>query len=466
MLKELNWHARTVSVFLIAVALIAGIVGCIRWSCCMRWSGYPPDPPPSQNLEIRTWYDLDNVRDNMDGNHTLMNDLDSTTPGYGELASPTANQGKGWEPIEYSIPDGHLIGLVGTFDGQGYEIRDLFITRPDEDHVGLFSTVGEIYGGGVIKDIGLVNATVCGKDRVGGLVGHNDGVVSNSYFTGSVTSEGSYVGGLVGINRATVSDSYFTGALTGDECVGGVVGWNSGGTVSGSNSTGSVTGHSTVGGLVGDNGSFSTVSKSYSSSSVTGEGIVGGLVGHSGYAGTLSDCYFTGVVTGKEDVGGLVGFPVMNRTVHNSYYNYDEVPINGVSMITIGALFGKDFDEWLANGKFLDVNERLSQENGYYAINNVTDFKELLAFGQHDTLKFRLTNDLNLATEPNLFIPYLAAEFHGNGHKISNLKLNYDSVWPLGLFGYLAPGGRITDVGVENANTTGCSDVGALVGYI
>jgi hypothetical protein len=42
-------------------------------------------------LEIRDWNDLDDIRDNLGGHHILMNDLDSTTAGYEELASPTAN---------------------------------------------------------------------------------------------------------------------------------------------------------------------------------------------------------------------------------------------------------------------------------------------------------------------------------------------------------------------------------------
>jgi len=149
----------------------------------------------------------------------------------------------------------------------------------------------------------------------------------------------------------------------------------------------------------------------------------------------------------------------------NSYYNYDEVLINGENIITIGALFSEDFDQWLANDKFLDVNERLSQENGYYMVNNVTDFKELLAFGQDGSLKFRLKNDLDLATEPNFYIPHLAGEFDGNGHRISNLSFNFDFVSHVGLFGYLDYGGNVTQVGVENVNITGNWWVGGLVGY-
>jgi len=39
-------------------------------------------PPPSDDLEIRDWHDLNAVSDSRDGNRSLMNDFDSTTPGY------------------------------------------------------------------------------------------------------------------------------------------------------------------------------------------------------------------------------------------------------------------------------------------------------------------------------------------------------------------------------------------------
>jgi len=116
------------SVFLIVAALIAGMAGCD--------GNGAHNPPPTQNLKIRTWSDLDAVRYNEDGNHTLMNDLDSTTLGYTRLASERAHGGKGWEPIGR---------FRGSFDGQGHEIRDLFINRSDEFAVGLFADVG--YGG-------------------------------------------------------------------------------------------------------------------------------------------------------------------------------------------------------------------------------------------------------------------------------------------------------------------------------
>jgi hypothetical protein len=265
---------KTIDGLLIVVALIAGMIGCA--------------PRP---IEIRDWYDLHAVRNELSGSYILMNDLDSATAGYMELASVTANAGRGWEPI--GTPDD---GFTGSFDGQGYEIRDLFINRPDEDYVGLFahiSWIRYIDNVGVVKNVGLVNAEVSGSAEVGALVGHNAGAVNNSYSSGSVTGD-SRVGGLVGWNQATLSNSY-------SDC--------------------SVTGSTRVGGLTGDNWYYrGTVSNSYSTGSVTGSTRVGGLVGIN-YYGSVSNSYSTGSVTGSTQVGGLVGYN--KGTVNNSLWDIE-----------------------------------------------------------------------------------------------------------------------------------------------
>jgi hypothetical protein len=286
MLGKLNCCRARVSILLITVALIAGMVGCVHF-------------PPSKNLEIQTWYDLDAVRNNLHGHHILMNDLDSTTAGYEELASDTTNQGKGWQPIGTFITNYGYRGFDGILDGQGYEIRDLFINRPDEDAVGLFYHVGP----GVIKNIGMVNVTVIGRMRVGGLVGLNWGTVSNSYATGSVSGIID-VGGLVGLNGDTVSNSYSTGSVTGDAHVGGLVGLNWV-TVNNSYSTGSVTGGLSVGGLVGWN-SGGIVSNSYSTGNVTANRNVGGLVGRN-QDGTVSNSFWDTETSGQAISDGGTG---------------------------------------------------------------------------------------------------------------------------------------------------------------
>jgi len=130
-----------------------------------------------------------------------MNDLDSTTAGYEELANPTANEGKGWHPIV-----GDRRYFTGTFNGQGYEIRDLYINLLGIGFVGLFSIVDE---GGRVENIGIVNANVTSTAYIGGLVGFNEeGTVSNSYSTGGVSGNSS-VGGLMGHSEGTVSNSFW-----------------------------------------------------------------------------------------------------------------------------------------------------------------------------------------------------------------------------------------------------------------
>jgi hypothetical protein len=460
------------SVLLMMTALVAGMVGC---------DGYTP---PSKDLEIQDWYDLDEVRNNLAGHHILMNDLDSSTSGYQELASPTANDGRGWK----QIGDTGRFPFTGSFDGQGYEIRDLFINRPDGKRVGLFGSIGT---GGIAENVGIVNVTVicsayadqpaiasestasnrrsamdvCPGTAIGALAGSSHGTVSRCYSSGAVGGE-EWVGGLVGDNGGTVSDSHSTANVSGyfiGHGIGGLVGFNTG-TVSNSYASGNVTGENWVGGLVGNNGGTGggTVGNSYATGDVAGYSGVGGLLG-SNSDGVVSDSYSIASVTGNRCVAGLVGGGTLG-SVSNCYYDYDKVLINGENIISTGALFNEDFEEWLANDRSLDVNDRLSQEGDYYLINNVTDFKQLLAFGQDGSLKFRLDNHLDLAAEPDFYIPYFAGEFDGNGKKASNLSLDLELVSPLGLFGHLALDGRITRLGVENVNITGGSYVGGLVG--
>jgi len=278
-------HLVRFSIFFIVIAFVVGVAGC----------GGGNNSPLPQNLEIWDWYDLDTIRDNLDGSHTLMNDLDSTTAGYEELANPTANEGKGWQPIGSSAVNNTF---VGSFDGQGYEIYDLFVNRPDESDVGLF---GVVETGGVIENIGVVNGNITGYEGVSSLVGYNRGTVRNSYACGNVTGDLD-VGSLVGVNGGTVGNSYSSSNVTGRDGVGSLVGKNEG-TIGNSYSSGSVTGRDGVGGLVGKN--EGTVSNSYSIGSVNGTDFVGSLVGVNG--GTLSNSYTSGTVNGNDFAGGLVG---------------------------------------------------------------------------------------------------------------------------------------------------------------
>jgi hypothetical protein len=288
--KAYDYVARG-GLFLVIVALIAGMIGCNTTTA---------------SAEIWDWYDLDAIRDNLSASCLLMCDLDAASEGYSELASETANQGRGWEPIGTQEKP-----FTGTFDGQGFEISDLSIGRVDTDHVGLFGFVSDR---GLVKNVGVVNAYVVGQLCVGGLVGINWGTVSNSYSDGSISGS-DQVGGLIGGNGGSVSNSHATGVVTGDRHVGGLVGAATG-PVNGCYFSGTVSGESRIGGLIGGL-SDTTMSNSYCIGSVTGTSDqIGGLVGYN--YGTVDRSYSGGTVTGDSYTGGLVGF---NRDIVDDSYS-------------------------------------------------------------------------------------------------------------------------------------------------
>jgi len=241
----------------------------------------------------------------------------------------------------------------GTFDGDGFAINDLTIIG--EDNLGLFGILGR---NATIKNLTIENVIVEGsRERIGGLVGRNLGIVTNCTCTGVVTGN-EYIGGLVGFNEGHVTNCSSTATVTGHSGVGGVVGRNgrlgggqdidgyvrgcrSNATVSGDHGVGgivgyndgdvikchsiaTVTGDRIVGGLVGSG--CGTISESSSGGNVYGgsgsnSGMIGGLVGSNNRGGSITSCYSTGAVAGYDDVGGLVGENYDGGSITASYWD-------------------------------------------------------------------------------------------------------------------------------------------------
>ncbi len=214
----------------------------------------------------------------------------------------------------------------GVFNGDGHEISHMTITG--DSYLGLFGHSWQLDSDAIISNLVLEAVDVNGTgEYIGGLMGYNEGSISNSYSTGVVTGN-EYVGGLVGCNgmrgdRGHVSNSYSTAKVTGNGSIGGLVGQNLG-SISNSSSTGLVTGANLVGGLVGFNGLVNyigSVSNSYSTATVTGDIGVGGLVGFN--TGSISNSYSTGLVTGANMVGGLVGFNSLYVGITSSFWDVE-----------------------------------------------------------------------------------------------------------------------------------------------
>ncbi len=300
--------------FLVATVAI-GMIGC------------NDDVDPPVDLEIHNWNDLNEVRNNLGGNHRLMNDLDSTTDGYEGLAGPSADGGQGWVPIGTPIRP-----FTGSFDGQGFEIRDLVIDRPEEVSVGLFSVTSEA---AVIENLAIVNATVSGYILTGGLVAANFGLIANACFSGNVTGY-DHVGGLVGSNLGgTLNTSYSSGSVSGE---------------TGEEARGR------IGGLAGN--STGTISNCYSTASATGNQYVGGLVGGIS-SGTVENSYATGNVTGEDNLGGLVGRAI-ESTVSDSFWDKET---SGIEVSDGGA--GKTTAEMMNIATFTNAGWDIVLEENY-----------------------------------------------------------------------------------------------------
>jgi hypothetical protein len=420
--------------------------------------------------QVADWTHLDNVRENLGANFTLVNDLNESTAGYGEVASETANGGKGFDPIgNDSSP------FTGTFDGDyyggNYAITGLTIDRGGDSNVGLF--------------------------------GVNDGTVTGTNVTGSVTGDAT-VGALVGINNGTVLGSAATATVDGLDTVGGLVGQNDG-TIEESSADGIVTGSLYLGGLVGQNTGTGSVTHSDAETDLASAtaSVVGGLVGVND--GTVDSSYAAGSVSGDARVGGVVGDN--NGDVTGSYWDTESTgqtagvgdagTSNDVTGLTTaemtgpdaGANMALDYSRYVLVAGYPGHRWAVADAPGYapqcgevsyngsgtdadpYQIENVS---QLQCMNTDLSADYVLTTDVeagwtaswnlgetfdSVGTPSNSF----TGTFDGRGNSISGLTIDHPNKDTVGLFGF-TEGASITNVTLESVDVTGDTEVGGVFG--
>ena len=226
-----------------------------------------------------------------------------------------AGGGSGWQSI--GDDDDSFIAI---FDGNNHTLSNLTINQDDLVYAGLFGRIGN---GSNIANLGLLDVDIITTiilDTAGSLVAWNEGSITNSYATGSVTAlSAEYTGGLVGFNSSgIITNSYAKCSVRGQNAVGGLVGANTA-QVAKSYATGSVVGILHVGGLVGLNeNSTGMIMASYATGATTGNSDVGGLVGQHAN-GAITTSYATGSSSGTFFIGGLVGRRIAG-TIATSYW--------------------------------------------------------------------------------------------------------------------------------------------------
>ncbi len=241
--------------------------------------------------------DLNAIRNQLNGKYKLVRDLDfNSDASYRDpinkaqwtVADYGNDADTGWLPIGISKNR-----FTGIFDGNGHTIFNVQINRDDADYQGLFGVLGSAAS---VRNVGLSNVRIEGRQYIGGLVGGNFGTIINSYANGIGVSATSVVGGLVGWNGITarIINSY-AGGDVGGISIGGLVGFNEG-----------------------------SITNSYAMTNVEGV-LAGSLVGSNLSTGSIINSYAIGRVQGR---GG--GLAATNRgIIRASYWNTETGGLQG-----------------------------------------------------------------------------------------------------------------------------------------
>jgi hypothetical protein len=347
----------------------------------------------------------------------------------------------------YTGVEFNLIGVspaksfTGTFDGNNHTISNFTYTSPTTDYVGLFGTLSS---GGQVKNLGLINVNVTGRGYTGGLVGYNEGAITNCYADGTVSGS-YYTGGLVGGNDDTITNSYATGSVTG-------LGWD-------------------TGGLAGYN--YGTITNCYATGRVTGSNYVGGLVG---FGGGVVNSFWDIETTGQSTSAGGTG-----KTTAEMHQAATFLGWNGCGDVVWTIDEGNDYPRLIWENRpgtpipSYDLTDFLAGSGTAqdpYLIYTPQELNTIGWFPCEWDKHFKLMADIDLAAytgvEFNLIgvspAKSFTGTFDGNNHTISNFTYTSPTADYVGLFGYVGSGGQVKNLGLINVNVTGSSYTGGLVG--
>jgi len=302
---------------------------------------------------------------------------------------------------------------------------------------------GQLDSGARISNLGLEVVDVNGTDEsIGGIIGKNNGDITNCYSNGSINGNW-FIGGLVGYNVGYITNSYSTGTVSGDWSIGSLVGYNEG-----------------------------DIAKSYSTSMASGDDYVGGrLVGYNeGYiAHSVLDIETSGPVGSNRCAGlttsemmnphilGLNGFANDPNWILEAGRNYPRLAWEGKP----GQIIPEPDINWL-EGKGTSQNP--------YRIDTA---EQLILLGKASILwdkHYLLVTDIDLDPNfpyvdvfPQSVVPSFNGIFEGNGHKILHLIIKGGSY--LGLFGFLDSKAVVSNLGLKEIDVNGMNSyVGNLVG--
>ncbi len=416
---------------------------------------------------------------------------------------------------------------VGLFSDSGADSEIRRVGLEDVDVTGKTS-VGGLAGNaaGAIRAT-YTNGTVTGTTYVGGLVGFVVGsAIRLSYSNAAVTATVAEVGGLVGhLHGGSAVASYATGSVTGENSVGGLAGTVSDSSIVASYATGVLTGTTNVGGLLGK-ASGSTITNSYWDTTTSGQSnSAGGGAGKTTSQlqtpvayGSGSDIYAdwnvnTDGVAGADDPWGFgtsSQYPALKADFDGdgrpTAYEFGRqgrsapLPVDydtdNDGLIDITTLAQLNAMRWDLDGNGVSTSAGYTtafpNPEAGMGCKPADHDDSALTPDQPVCTGYELTADLDFNTDTTTDVSGEAViddkdaywnggsgwepigadssgaryntVFAGNGHTISNLFINRSGSNDVGLFGATGTSSEVRMVGLVDANVTGQSYVGGLVG--
>ena len=445
---------------------------------------------PNQAPElVSEWYELTNAgnvewfSDKVNGGEIaikgkMMNDIDFTGVTHTPIGNSTGKK------------------FNGTFDGQGFRIKNMIINRDSENGVGFF---GYLRGAGTTTIQNLIIDASCsihGNNRVGAItgsfqVGGGTITIENVVNEANVSANGQDAAGIIGgredhnptfiiknvLNKGNVTSTHadaYVGALccylegNGDSRIEnfvnlGTIGTHKGGNI-GRHNIGNVT-------------NLIDLSDTENKTQGTESGLVAADVASGKLAWYLNnndnqedDAFYQTISTDAYPMPFEKAGAVVYRNGEERCDGADNE--NTVYSNTEGTIVTGSHDYNATTG-FCDLCSMPNPEfktlaDGFYVLDNVIDMKWFAAMVQFidPAINGKLTADLDfesgncrIGTDTKAY----RGTFQGGDHVISNFVVNNDEIFQ-GLFGYVTGGADISGLVFDKTCSIKCNARGAMIG--
>jgi len=330
-----------------------------------------------------------------------------------------------------------------------------------------------------VKNCSVTNSSVSGNNKTGGLIGaagatawsYNDKVYikfeSCENNNSTVTGTDSNVGGIVGYGLSTYNSSdgsavYITvtdctnsgNVSASSDYAGGIAGYGS--TFTDCTNSGNVSASSDyAGGIAGYGSTFTDCTNSANVSA--SDGYAGGIAGN---GTTFTNCTNSGAVSGYK-AGGIAAYFFSAAKFENCVNTGNISSLTYTSALGFAGGTGTQSDPYqIATAEqlvFLAQTVNSGKSYSGYCIKLTADIT------LNDTASANWTSTAKQWTPIGTSSYPFKGTFDGGGHTISGLYIASSSN-NQGLFGYTS-GSNLENVTIANADITGASCVGALVGY-